>query len=389
MNDKKRTISILGATGSIGIQALEVIDSLDIDFNIGYLTVNHKIKELGKIVKKYTPKGVVINSPEKCELFKKEYNYSGKILCGQDGLIEAASDPDNDIVLSALVGFSGVIPTLAAIENGITVALANKETLVSAGSVITKAAKSRGVDIIAVDSEHSAILQCMVGEDIGQVEKLVLTASGGPFRNTPADKFAKLTVKEALDHPNWSMGSKITIDSATMMNKGFEVIEAYWLFGLNEDQIDILVHPQSIVHSMVEFIDGSVKAQLGLPDMRLPIAYALTWPDRATLDFPKMDLSQLSSLEFYRPDMEKFPCLRLAFESLKKGGTAPAIINSANEIAVEAFLRERIKFIDIPKSIEFALNNSEIIKEPSLENIISADAHTRKITNEFIESLNN
>ncbi|MFP4527364.1 MAG: 1-deoxy-D-xylulose-5-phosphate reductoisomerase, partial [Candidatus Kapaibacterium sp.] len=256
MDKQKRTISILGATGSIGRQTLEVLDALDIDFEIGYLTVNHKIRELAEIVEKYKPRGVVINSEEKCEEFRSQYNFKGRILCGQDGLIEAASDPANDIVLSALVGFSGVIPTLAAIENGITVALANKETLVSAGSVIMNAARTRGADIIAVDSEHSAILQCLVGERIEEVEKILLTASGGPFRTTPRDDFDGLTVHQALDHPNWSMGSKITIDSATMMNKGFEVIEAYWLFGLGAGQIDILVHPQSIVHSMVEFVDG-------------------------------------------------------------------------------------------------------------------------------------
>ncbi len=386
MAKEKKTLTILGSTGSIGAQALEVIDGMSNRFEIAYLTANKNIELLEKQIEKYKPKGVAVSNESSWKKLKREIKSDVKILKGKEGIIEAAGSEENDLVLSALVGFSGVQPTLAAIDSKTTVALANKETLVSAGSIITKAAKEKGTEIIAVDSEHSAILQCIVGENVEEIEKIILTASGGPFFETPKKEFKNLTVGQALKHPNWEMGSKITIDSATMMNKGFEVIEAYWLFGLNPNQIDVLIHPQSIVHSLVQFIDGSVKAQLGLPDMRVPISYALTYPERLKFDFPKLDLTELHSLTFKKPDYEKFPCLKLAFETLDTGGSAPAILNAANEIAVFSLLEEKIKFVDIPKCIGAALENVEIISNPSLQEIIETDVGTREFTKQFVKN---
>ncbi|MFH1051527.1 MAG: 1-deoxy-D-xylulose-5-phosphate reductoisomerase [bacterium] len=387
MARKQKTISILGSTGSIGIQTLKVLESIPEHFRIGYLTTNTNIDLLAKQVKIFNPVGVVIKDKYAFEKFKSEVDFNGKIFHGKKGLNQASGDSINDMVLSALVGFSGVEPTMEAIKSGTTIALANKETLVSAGSVITKAARKNKVDIIAVDSEHSAILQCLIGESIEEVEKIILTASGGPFLNTPIDELTGITAKEALQHPNWSMGNKITIDSATMMNKGFEVIEAYWLFGLSKDKIDILIHPQSIVHSMVQFTDGSIKAQMGLPDMRIPISYALSYPRRLKFDFPRLDLSQLNELTFIKPDYQKFPCLKIAFQALETGGSAPAIINASNEIAVYAFLDNKIKFTDIPRCIEAALSEIKILDKPDLTDIIETDKDVRKFVRRFIDNL--
>lgn len=377
MPETKKTVSILGSTGSIGCQSLDVIDRIENTFGIGYLTANRNIRLLEEQALKFNPVGVAIGDEALCREFKKTTSFKGEVLSGVEGVLQAAAYESNDLVLSALVGFSGVLPTLEAIKQGTTIALANKETLVSAGSIITREALLNNVDIIAVDSEHSAILQCLAGESDKEVEKIILTASGGPFLDTPVESFGRLTVKDALNHPNWSMGDKITIDSATMMNKGFEVIEAYWLFSQPREKIDVLIHPQSIVHSMVQFVDGSVKAQLGLPDMRIPISYALTYPSRMKMDFPRLDLADLTDLSFRRPDLGRTPCLRLAFESLDMGGNAPTIINAANEVAVRAFLNESITFDQIPSIIEKALEKISHSIDPSLDDIVLTDRQTR------------
>lgn len=383
---KKKNISILGSTGSIGKQTIDVLSSLNDEFNISFLTVNTKIDELASQIDKLSPFGVAISDEKSYFEFKRKYSFKGKILCGEEGIEEAASYAENDIVLQALVGFSGVKPTLAAINAKIDIALANKETLVSAGSIVMKAVRDNGVNLIPVDSEHSAIMQCLAGENENEIEKIILTASGGPFFRTPLDEFHKITRLQALNHPNWTMGDKITIDSATMMNKGFEVIEAYWLFGLGAEKIDVLIHPQSIVHSFVQFRDGSVKAQLGLPDMRIPISYALLQPKRMDSDFPRMDLSELVPLEFYKPDPEKFRCLAIAFEALKTGGNAPAIVNAANEVAVASFLKDGISFNDIPLCIEYALKNISINNNSNVDEIVNTDLETRIKVKEFINN---
>lgn len=372
-----KSISILGSTGSIGTQALEVLSQLPEQFSINFLTVNSNIELLEKQINKFQPKGVVIADENAYREFKSKTSYKGNILTGEDGIIEAASHEDNKLVLSSLVGFAGVMPTLAALGKGIDVALANKETLVSAGSIISQTARDNNARIIAVDSEHNAILQCLIGEDESSIDKIILTASGGPFRELPYDKFEKITIKDALNHPNWSMGSKVTIDSATMMNKGFEYIEAYWLFKIAPDKIDILVHPQSIVHSMVEFSDGSIKAQLGLPDMKIPISYALTYPKRFKYDFKRLDLSAIGKLEFFKPDRLKFKCIDLAYKAVAVGGNLPAALNAANEIAVSEFLNGKIKFIDIPEIIETAMSKISKLSNPQIDDIIETDKEVR------------
>ena len=385
MKPDNRILTILGSTGSIGIQTLQVLESSIEKFSLGFITANSKIDILEQQAIKFNPVGVAISDEKFYSEFKNKTSFKGKILCGKEGVLEAASYNENDIVLSALVGFSGVQPTLAAINTSKTVALANKETLVSAGSIITSAAKEKNVAIIAVDSEHSAILQCLVGESIDTVEKIILTASGGPFWTTPEEEFESLSVEQALEHPNWSMGNKITIDSATMINKGFEVIEAHWLFGLPIKKIEVLIHPQSIVHSMVQFVDGSVKAQLGIPDMRIPISYALNYPKRLSYDFPRLELSEIGILTFEVPDYFRFPCLKLAYDAFEKGGTATAVLNAANEVAVNTFLDNKISLPEIAKMIEKSLNKIKIIAQPTLDEIIETDKETRL----YVESLIN
>lgn len=380
----RKQISILGSTGSIGVQTLDVINASKDNIEILYLTANYNIDLLEKQVFEFNPQNVVIVDEKSYKEFKKHTSFKGNILCGKDEVINAASDRNNDLVISSLVGFAGVLPTLSAINNGIDVALANKETLVSAGEIITSTSKKNNTSILAIDSEHSAILQCIIGEQKNQIEKIILTASGGPFRNTDISEFKNLTVKQALNHPNWSMGNKITIDSATMMNKGFEVIEAYWLFGLKLDEIDIIIHPQSIIHSMVQFIDGSVKAQLGLPDMRIPISYALNYPNRLQYSFPRLDLTKISQLDFHAPDYEKYPCLKLAYEVLDKGGNSPSIMNAANEVAVSAFLNEKIKFTEIYSIIYKTLEKSSYIENPDISQLVESDFSAREIANNFI-----
>jgi 1-deoxy-D-xylulose-5-phosphate reductoisomerase len=378
INDKK-TISILGSTGSIGVQSLDVISSKKEHYQIAYLTANSNIELLAKQISEFNPIGVVVRDRSECDKIRSLTDFKGEILCGKDNLRQAAACSKNDLVISSLVGFAGVIPTLAAIEEGITIGLANKETLVSAGNIITKAARDNNVELIAIDSEHSAILQCLAGEKHEEIEKLILTASGGPFRDLDLDEFKNITVEQALDHPNWEMGSKITIDSATMMNKGFEVIEAKWLFDIDVKDIEVVIHPQSIIHSMVQFIDGSIKAQLGLPDMRIPISYALSFPRRYDYDFPRTDFAKITELTFRQPDLERYPCLRLAFEALDQGGSATAVLNAANEIAVSKFLNRKIEFVQISQIIEKTLEKMPNIENPTLSQIIELDQESRKL----------
>lgn len=377
MNINYKNISIFGSTGSIGTQTLEVIDETAPDTNLIYLSANKNIKLLEKQAIKYNPDAVIITDKSSFEEFKAGTKYKGKILFGEDELINAAGDTQNDLVISAIVGFSGVMPAYTAIKNGINLALANKEALVSAGEIISREAKKNGKEIIPIDSEHSAIYQCMAGENIRSLEKIILTASGGPFRNLPINEFPNITLEQALNHPNWSMGNKITIDSATMMNKGFEVIEAVWLFDLRPEQIDVVIHPQSIVHSLVQFCDGSVKAQLGCPDMKLPIAYALSAPKRNKLHGERIDLAEISELTFTKPDLKKFRCLALAFEALKRGGNTCTILNAANDISVNLFLERKITFTDIPKLTEKALNQITFIAEPSVDDVLQTIEETK------------
>jgi 1-deoxy-D-xylulose-5-phosphate reductoisomerase len=382
-----RKISILGSTGSIGTQSLNVIEQYADLFEVNFLSTNTNIDLLYQQIIKFRPKRVHISNSESYKIFKEKYKVDCEILNNKKDLLTLCSETDTNLLVSSLVGFAGVEPTLKAIENKIDVALANKETLVSAGSIITAAAKKHNVNIYAIDSEHNAILQCLIGEEKSSIEKIILTASGGPFRSLDKNKFGEITIKEALNHPNWSMGSKITIDSASMMNKGLEVIEAYWLFNLTPDKIDVLVHKESIIHSMVQFIDGSIKAQLGLPDMRVPISYALTYPKRYKLDVPRLDLVKINQLNFEEPDYEKFRCLKLAFEVLKDNPNKANILNAANEIAVENFLQGNIKFNDIPIVIETILNKISFNDTQNLEEIIELDTLTRTETVKFINKL--
>ena len=380
-----RTLTILGSTGSIGTQTLDIVRQFKDDFSINVLTANTRIKELEDQIREFNPKAVAISNEDAWKEFKNTTSFKGEILCGEEGVIAAASHPDNDIVMQALVGFSGVAPTLAAIQQGATIALANKETLVSAGSIVMKSAKEKQVPILAVDSEHSAILQCMAGEERSMIDKIILTASGGPFREFEKDAFSSITREQALKHPNWVMGQKITIDSATLMNKGFEVIEARWLFDLTPEQIEVVIHPQSIIHSLVQFGDASIKAQLGTPDMRVPIIYALFHPERRHADLPKLDLLTAGNLSFFKPDTERFPCLQLAYDAMKTGGTAPAILNAANEIAVQYFLENKASFLQIPQIIEKVLGQMPIIDNPDIHQIDEADHEARNLAKAFLQ----
>jgi 1-deoxy-D-xylulose-5-phosphate reductoisomerase len=386
---KPRKITVLGSTGSIGVQTMEVISRRADEFEVGWLTVNTRYDLLEAQLRRYSPifqpKGVVLANEEAYKEFKQITSFKGEILCGDDGVCHAAADTA-DVIMSALVGFSGVLPNYAALQQKTTIALANKETLVSAGVVIMPEAKKHGVEILPVDSEHSAILQCLAGEHHSEVEKLILTASGGPFREWSWERLHDVTPQQALKHPNWSMGNKITIDSATLMNKGFEVIEAFWLFGVEAEKIEVVVHPQSIIHSMVQFCDGSVKAQLGLPDMKVPISYALSLPHRFPNDDKRMDICAVQNLSFFPPDVSRFPCLRLAFEAMNDGGTAPAVVNAANEIAVQEFLQGKIGFLGIPSLIETCLERIPFIAEPTLQDIVATDKETRVLAYSLAES---
>jgi len=376
----------LGATGSIGTQTLDVVRLFPDQFDVQALTCGRNVERLAEQVREFHPECVAVGAPDRVPQLRRALGGGAsdvQILTGTEGLSEAATRADVDVVMGAVVGFAGLRPVLKALEAGKQVALANKETLVVGGGLVTRTLDDGGGRLLPVDSEHSAIFQCLAGEDDRTVEELVLTASGGPFWDRDPDTFAEVTVDEALDHPNWSMGAKITIDSATMMNKGLEVIEAKWLFDVPLDQIQVLVHPQSIVHSMVAFTDGAVKAQLGVPDMKVPIQYALSYPARWPAPHERLDWDQLSRLEFERPDSQKFPCLRLAAEAIEAGGTAPAVLNASNEVAVERFLDEQIGFLDIPRAIEAALTQLPVVGEPILDDLVAADEEARR----FVEEL--
>ncbi len=380
-----RKLLILGSTGSIGVNTLDVVKKFRNKFQVYGLTANNNVDLLSKQVKEFEPAVVAITNKIAAEKFKQFTDFTGEILIGKEGLNEITSTDDYDVVVSSLVGFAGLSPTIEAVKRGKRIALANKETLVVAGEIISVLAKQHNAEILPVDSEHSAIFQSLVGEDNAHVRKLILTASGGPFLHKSKDELKNVTVKEALDHPNWKMGNKITIDSATMMNKGLEVIEAHWLFDMPYEKIDVLVHPQSIIHSMVEYIDGSIKAQLSLPDMRIPIQYALTFPERFESNFVKTEFPELSELTFFKPDFDKFENLALAYDAIRAGGTAPCILNAANEIAVDAFLKEKISFTDISNLIKQALNTIEIKNADSLETLFECDNLTRSLVENLIK----
>ncbi|GJQ63374.1 MAG: 1-deoxy-D-xylulose 5-phosphate reductoisomerase [Melioribacteraceae bacterium] len=373
-----KKICLLGASGSIGESTLEVVRKYPEKFSITALTVNTSINKLQTYITEFAPEVVVISDEKSAEKFLKSYKGKTEILAGRDALNKVTGEYDYDILLSALVGFAGLEPTLEAIKRKKRIGLANKETLVAAGEIVMKAAKESGSEIIPVDSEHSAIFQCLVGEDKAGVEKLILTASGGPFREYSSDELKNVSLGEALNHPNWKMGSKITIDSATMMNKGLEVIEAYWLFGLPLSKIEVVVHPQSIVHSMVEFVDGSIKAQLSLPDMKIPIQYALSFPERLPADYVTTRFPKLRELTFFEPDLKKFRSLKLAFNVLEQGGCAPCILNAANEVAVNKFLTDKVDFLHIPDIVEDALSHFENHTYPDFETITEYDRLTRE-----------
>jgi len=385
LSDKRKSVAILGSTGSIGTQTLEVIDQNPDLFEVEVLTANSNSSLLIKQAAKFKPNVVVIGDEKKYdEVFKELDPLDIKVYSGTRALTEVVQMDSVDIVLTALVGYSGLIPTIKAIENGKTIALANKETLVVAGDLVMKLAKENRSDIIPVDSEHSAIFQCLVGEIQNPIEKIILTASGGPFRGKNRESLEKVTQAQALKHPNWDMGAKITIDSATLMNKGLEVIEAKWLFGLSAEQVDVIVHPQSIIHSMVQFEDGSIKAQMGLPDMKLPIQYALGFPYRLKNSFTRFDFMEYPELTFEKPDIQTFRNLDLAYTSLKREGNSACILNASNEIAVDAFLRERIGFLEISDIIETCLEKVSYIRAPKLEDYIETDRETRKFAKDLI-----
>lgn len=376
-----KKILILGSSGSIGINTLDVIRRFRDLFEVEALAVNTKIDVLEKQIEEFQPKVVVVKNQIYANQLRKKIGHKVEVLEGEKGLIELTSKYDYDILVGAMVGFSGLIPTIEGIKRGKRIALANKETLVVAGELINKLCEEYDSELIPVDSEHSAIFQCLIGEELTSVKKLILTASGGPFLNKSKEELSSVTIKEALNHPNWKMGNKITIDSASMINKGLEIIEAHWLFKLLPEQIEVVIHPQSIVHSMVEFIDGSIKAQMSFPDMRLPIQFALTFPKRLPSDFIKTNLPSIKSLTFFEPDFEKYECLKLAYKALEIGGTTPCILNASNEIAVGKFLNGKIKFTQIPEIINKSLEHIENHRNPTLEEIIECDFETRKFAN--------
>ena len=383
--DKKRHIAILGSTGSIGTQALEVVDANVDQFEIEVLTANNNSELLIEQSLKYIPNAVVIGNESKYkQVFEALDPKEIKVYAGMDAIDQIVEMEDIDLVLAAMVGYAGLRSTLSAIEAGKTIALANKETLVVAGDLVTKLARDKGVNILPVDSEHSAIFQCLAGEFDNKIEKIYLTASGGPFRGRTKESLATVTKAEALKHPNWEMGDKITIDSATLMNKGLEVIEAKWLFSLHADQIEVVVHPQSIVHSIVQFEDGSMKAQMGLPDMKLPIQYALGYPNRLKSEFPRFNFMDYPSLTFEEVDTETFRNLALAFQAMKKGGNMPCILNAANEVAVENFLNDQIGFNEMPELIEACMDKAHFVEKPKYEDYISSDEEARILAEELI-----
>ncbi len=386
----KRRIAILGSTGSIGTQALEVIKQHPDKLEVEVLTAHSNAPLLIRQAIEFMPNAVVIS---KESMYKRVLEaldpYDIKVYSGSASIEQVVEMESIDMVLVALVGWSGLKPTLRAIQAGKPIALANKETLVVAGELVTKLAREKGVNIYPVDSEHSAIFQCLAGEFHNPVEKLILTASGGPFRGLSHTQLMQVTKDQALKHPNWNMGCKVTIDSATLMNKGLEVIEAKWLFNFDIDRIEVVVHPQSIIHSLVQFADGSIKAQLGLPDMRLPIQYALTYPDRFASQFPKFSFDQCLQFTFEKPDTGNFNCLNLAYQALRRGGNMPCVMNAADEVAVHAFLREEISFLQIPELIEETMSKIALVNKPSLSDYEATDAEARIRATELLAQYSN
>ena len=375
-----KRISILGSTGSIGKQTLDVVRQHKDKFEVVAISANSSVDLLLEQIKEFKPKYVAVYDELSAIKLKSMIpsDINIEVLSGMEGLKAISSLDEIDVLLTAIVGMIGLVPTLEAIKKGKDIALANKETLVCAGNLVMNEAKKYGVSILPVDSEHSAIFQCLNGEKNKEIEKIILTASGGPFRGKKKEDLLNVTKNQALKHPNWSMGRKISIDSSTLMNKGLEVIEAKWLFDVEHNQIDVVVHPQSIIHSMVQFIDSSVIAQLGCPDMRLPIQYALSYPDRIECDFERLNLAKIATLTFEEPDMDTFPCLKLAYDTLKMGGTYSAVLNSANEVLVNEFLEDKIGFYDIPYYIEKTLEAHNSISEPTVEDILEIDRWTRE-----------
>ena len=376
MQNKTKQLSVLGSTGSIGVNALNVVRSFPDQFKLKYLSANSQADLLIKQAKEFSPSSVVIGDETLFDIVREALP-SIEVLKGREGLLELASRDDVDTMLNGIVGSAGMEPTIHSINAGVDVALSNKESLVMAGDLINKLLVEKGVNLYPVDSEHSAIWQCLVGEAEADIKRLIVTGSGGPFRTTPETEFKDITVEQALNHPNWAMGRKITIDSATLMNKGLEVIEAYWLFHLPVEKINIVIHPQSIIHSMVEFVDGSVKAQLGLPDMKIPIQYALSYPRHFPQAWEQLDLAKIGSLTFEEPDFNKFKCLQLAFDALEGGGSLPVVLNVANEEAVYRFLDGDIPFTTIPELITNAMNAHDFLEHPSLDDILALEKWTQ------------
>ena len=380
-----KRIAILGSTGSIGTQTLDVVREHADEYEAYALTAGHNAELLIAQAREFHPEVVVIADESRYETVREALaDLPIKVWAGAEAIGDAASLPDVDVVVTAMVGFAGLRPTVAAIEAGKTIALANKETLVVAGELITELAVKHRALILPVDSEHSAIFQSLVGEDGNAIDKILLTASGGPFRTTPIEELANVTAARALKHPNWEMGAKITIDSATMMNKGFEMIEAKWLFGVEPERIEVLVHPESIVHSAVQLTDGGVKAQLGVPDMRLPIQYALSFPRRLSLSGERLDLAALGRLTFERPDFDKFDCLRIAYEAIEAGGNLPCVVNAANEVANAAFRRGAVGFLDIPRLIRRAMADATRCQRASLSDYLASDAEVRRLVADYL-----
>ncbi len=377
-----KKISILGSTGSIGIQTLDVVRNNREDFYIAGLSGNQNIDLLEEQIKEFQPRAVAVMDKEKAfELSRRLGKSSTEVLSGIEGLIAIATMEEIDLVVTAVVGMVGLLPTIKAIQSKKNIALANKETLVTAGEIVMEEARKSQVKIIPVDSEHSAIFQCLKGYNLKEVDRIILTASGGPFRGLLREQLEEVTLEDALRHPKWNMGKKISIDSATLMNKGLEVIEAKWLFNLSIDQIEVVVHPQSIIHSMVEFVDSSILAQLGCPDMRVPIQFALTYPNRVKNQLKRLNFSELKELTFEKPDMENFPCLRLAIEAMGQGGSYPTVLNAANEVLVEQFLQRKIGFMDIPNQIECVLENNPYNRVQDIDGIIAIDQWARDFVN--------
>lgn len=377
---QKKGVAILGSTGSVGTQALEVIRAYPDKFDLQVITAQSNTKLLIEQAKQFQPNAVVIGDEAKYQEVKDAlFSEDIHVYAGMEALCQVVEFREIAVVLTALVGYAGLKPTLAAIEAGKDIALANKETLVVAGELVTERARAKGVNIYPVDSEHSAIFQCLVGEFHNPIEKIYLTASGGPFRGFTSEQLEQVTKSQALKHPNWSMGAKITIDSATMMNKGLEVIEAKWLFGLKAEQIDVIVHPQSVIHSLVQFEDGCMKAQMGVPDMKLPIQFALTYPERLKTDFPRFNFLDYPQLTFEQPDKQVFKNLQLAYDAMKTGGTKACALNAANEVAVQLFLEEKIKFSDIARINEKVMDTAPFILNPDLEDYIQVDMQSRNL----------